>query len=226
MKPMRLLTLCLLAQLALGAAPPQRGNWNATVSQTAAGGHVVGNPNAPIKLVEYLSYTCSHCAEFEVQGSSPLRLGYIAPGKVSWEIRNYIRDPFDGTAALIANCGPASGFFLSTAAFLRTQPRWLATAQRATKVQQQRWYNGDMTARRRAIASDLGFYAIAATRGLDRMTVDRCLADDALARRIAAQTVEGEKIGVTGTPSFMLNGDLLIGTFNWATLRIHLDARL
>jgi protein-disulfide isomerase len=58
------------------------------------------------------------------------------------------------------------------------------------------------------------------------MTVDRCLADDALARRIAAQTVEGDKAGVTGTPSFMLNSDLLIGTFNWATLRTHLDARL
>jgi protein-disulfide isomerase len=226
MKPMRLLTLCLLALLTLGAAPVQRGNWNATVSQTAAGSHVVGNPNAPIKLVEYMSYTCHVCAEFEVEGSGPLRLGYVAPGKVSWEIRNYIRDPIDGTVALITSCGPPSAFFLNTAVFLRTQPRWLAIAQRATKAQQQRWYNGDMPARRRAIASDLGFYTIAATRGLDRMAVDRCLADEALARRIAAQTVEGDKAGVTGTPSFMLNGDLLIGTFSWATLRTHLDARL
>jgi protein-disulfide isomerase len=223
---MRLLALFLLALFALGAAPAPRGNWNATVSRTAAGTHVVGNPNAPIKLVEYMSYTCHVCAEFEVQGAGPLRLGYIAPGKVSWEMRNYIRDPVDGTVALIANCGPPSAFFLNSAAFLRTQPRWLGIAQQASKAQQQRWYNGDMTARRRAIANDLGFYAIAATRGLDRMAVDRCLADDALARRIAEQTVEGEKAGVTGTPSFKLNGDLLIGTFNWATLRTHLDARL
>lgn len=224
--PKRLLTLSMLAVLSLGAAPAPRANWNATVVQTPSGSHRVGNPNAPVKLVEYMSYTCSHCAEFEVEGVGPLRLGYVAPGKVSWELRHYIRDPIDGTAALIANCGPPSGFFLNTGVLLRTQPRWLAIAQRASKVQQQRWYNGEMTARRRAIANDLGFYTIAATRGLDRMTVDRCLADDAKARRIAAQTVEGEKAGVTGTPSFSLNGDLLIGTFDWATLRVHLDARL
>jgi protein-disulfide isomerase len=102
----------------------------------------------------------------------------------------------------------------------------LRAAQNATKAQQQRWYNGDMASRRRAIASDLGFYNIAASRGYDRITVDRCLADEALAKRIADQTVEGEKSGVTGTPSFKLNGDLLIGTFEWKVLRAQIDARL
>lgn len=222
----RIAAICLLGAVSLGAAPAPRGGWNATIVRTASGSHLLGNPNAQVKLVEYLSYTCSHCAEFEVEGAAPLRLGYVAPGKVSWEVRNYIRDPIDGTVALIVHCGPPSAFFLNSGVFLRTQGRWLGIAQRASQAQQQRWFNGDMPSRRRAIANDLGFYTIAATRGLQRAQVDRCLADEALAGRIAAQTVEGDKSGVTGTPSFKLNGDLLIGTFDWATLRTHLNARL
>lgn len=222
----RIATILLAGALSLGAAPAPRGNWNATIVRTPTGSHLLGNPNAPVKLIEYMSYTCSHCAQFEVEGAAPLRLGYVTPGKVSWEVRNYIRDPIDGTAALIVHCGPPSQFFMNSAVFLRTQGRWLGIAQRASQAQQQRWYNGDMAARRRAIASDLGFYAMAETRGLQRTQVDRCLADEALAQRIANQTVEGDKSGVTGTPSFKLNGDLLIGTFDWATLRTHLDARL
>jgi protein-disulfide isomerase len=222
----RIATIAMLGLLSLGAMPAPRGNWNATVVRTASGSHLLGNPNAQIKLVEYMSFTCSHCAEFEVEGAAPLRLGYVTPGKVSWEVKNYIRDPVDGTAALIANCGPPQNFFMTTAVFLRTQGRWLGIAQRATKAQQARWYNGDMPSRRRAIANDLGFYTIAASRGLDRVAVDRCLADEALAQRLANQTLEGEKAGVTGTPSFKLNGDLLIGTFSWSVLRAQLDARL
>lgn len=222
----RIATIVLAGVLSLGAAPAPKGNWNATVVRTPSGSHLLGNPNAPVKLVEYLSYTCSHCAQFEVEGTGALRLGYVAPGKVSWEVRNYIRDPIDGTVALIAHCGPPQSFFMNTSVFMRTQGRWLGIAQRASQAQQQRWYNGDMAARRRAIANDLGFYTIAETRGLQRNQVDRCLADEALAQRIANQTVEGDKSGVTGTPSFKLNGDLLIGTFDWATLRTHLDARL
>lgn len=222
----RITTIVLAGVLTLGTAPAPRGNWNATVVRTPAGSHLLGNPNAPVKLVEYLSYTCGHCAQFEVEGSGALRLGYVAPGKVSWEVRNYIRDPIDGTVALIVHCGPPQSFFMNTAVFLRTQGRWMGIAQRASQAQQQRWYSGDMAARRRAIATDLGLYTIAETRGLQRNQVDRCLADEALAQRIASQTVEGDKSGVTGTPSFKLNGDLLIGTFDWATLRTHLDARL
>src|SRR5690606_35752266 len=73
-----------------------RMNWDTEVVPTEFG-HRIGNPNAKVKLVEYLSYTCPHCAEFARQGEAPIKLGYLAPGKVSIEIRHLVRDPIDLT---------------------------------------------------------------------------------------------------------------------------------
>src|SRR3546814_5936191 len=60
----RLLALIGVVMLAGAAAPaPQAGDWTRTVTQTAAGSFVMGNPAAPVKLIEYLSYTCPHRSE-------------------------------------------------------------------------------------------------------------------------------------------------------------------
>ena len=47
---------------------PNNGDWSTVVSKTPEGGFVMGNPNAKVKLVEFGSLTCPHCAEFEEQG--------------------------------------------------------------------------------------------------------------------------------------------------------------
>jgi protein-disulfide isomerase len=50
-------------------AAPAPNKWLSTVTVTAKGAHVLGNPAAPKKVVEYLSYTCGHCADFEANES-------------------------------------------------------------------------------------------------------------------------------------------------------------
>ena len=65
------------------AAPGPR--WDQTVTMTADGFPVMGNPAAPIKLVEFISYTCSHCAEFSKESKVPLAGGLVRQGKVSVE---------------------------------------------------------------------------------------------------------------------------------------------
>lgn len=225
---MRKAVLLGLAALAgIGAASPApRANWNNTVAVTPAGTHVLGNPAAKVKLVEYVSYTCPHCAHFEREGESALRVGYVAPGKVSVEVRNYVRDPIDMAAALLTNCGDPKRFFLRHTAFLRSQDRWLATMQNAGQLQRQRWQTADFKARMRFIATDFGFYAIAASRGVNRAAADVCLADEAKARRLAEGTRAGEALGVRGTPSFLIDGNLLSGTHDWQALELQLQARL
>ncbi|QCI79904.1 hypothetical protein E6W36_11505 [Hankyongella ginsenosidimutans] len=49
---------------ASGAGATKGANWPGTVSKTKDGGFIMGNPNAPIKLVEFASFTCPHCADF------------------------------------------------------------------------------------------------------------------------------------------------------------------
>jgi len=71
-------------------APPAGTQWATIVAATPDGGFVMGNPNAPIKLVEYGSLSCSHCADFSEAASEALRTKYVASGKVSYEFRSYL----------------------------------------------------------------------------------------------------------------------------------------
>lgn len=221
MRPLLALTA---ATLTMAAGPAT--NWNALVTRTAVPSHVIGNPAAKVKLATWVSYTCPHCAQFEVQADAALKLQYIRSGKVSVEIRHFVRDPVDLTVAMLTNCGPKEKFSLNHSAFMRSQSVWLNTMSRSTPAQQQRWSTGDLPVRARAIASDLRFYQIMATRGYDRIAVDRCLADTALAKRLADGTEEGSKLGISGTPSFTIDGQLLLGTHDWGLLEPQLQARL
>lgn len=206
---------------------PVSTNWNATVTRTAQDNFVLGNPNARIKLVEYISYTCSHCAHFERESDAQLRIGFIGNGKGSIEVRSFVRDGIDMTVALLTHCGAPSRFFGNHSAFLRSQDSWLTPAGAATEAQKQRWYSGDFATRTRAIAADLRFYAIMEKRGYSRVDTDRCLANKPLADRLAAQTQAAAEQGlVNGTPGFLLDGVPLAGTYSWAALKPQLEARL
>src|SRR5688500_12259900 len=91
--------------------PPEGGDWSQVVTPTPAGGFMMGNANAGVKLIEYGSMTCPHCAEFDETGVQPLIDNYVKSGRVSYEYRNYVRDPYDLAASLIARCNGAQGFF-------------------------------------------------------------------------------------------------------------------
>ncbi len=217
----------LLTAASKPAAPAPKLNWNTVVVRTPVDSHLLGNPNAPVKLVEYISYTCPHCAHFEEESDAQLRIGFIATGKGSIEVRSFVRDPIDLTVALLTHCGPASKFFGNHSAFLRHQPTWMAPLASLNEAQKARWSNPDFSARTRAIASDLGFYSLMEARGYDRPEIDRCLGDKALAERLAQHTKDaGDKDFVTGTPSFLLNGVPLSGTYSWAVLKPQIEARL
>jgi protein-disulfide isomerase len=223
MKGLMRATLALgMAVLAIGATP----NWNTQVVKTAAG-HRVGNPDAKLKLVAYESYTCPHCGEFERQGEGALRIVYIHGGNLSLEVRHIIRDPVDLTVAMLTNCGTADKFFANHAAFMLGQGAWLGKLENATQGQIARWNSGTMSARRQAIASDLGLYAIMANRGYERPELDRCLNDNAKATALANQSkTNNDTPGVDGTPTFALNGTVLDNVHTWRTLQTALDGRL
>lgn len=202
-------------------------NWNATVTRTPQEGYLLGNPDAKVKLVAYISYTCPHCAHFEQESDAQLRIGMVGPGKGSLEVRPFLRNPIDLTVTLLAECGPPTKFFLNHSAFLRRQEEWMAPAYSLTDAQKARWSNPDFAVRMRAIASDLKLYDIMEKRGYERAEVDRCLANKPLADRLAQHTKDAvEQDFVAGTPAFVLNGLPLAGTGSWDTLKPQIEARL
>lgn len=222
---LNLLAVLGAAMLSLAATAPAQ-NWNVVVARTATPSHVFGNPAAPVKLVEYASYTCPHCAEFQIESEAPLRLNYIRSGKLSLEVRPLLRDPVDATVALLAFCGPKEKFAINHSMFLRSQSQWIRPMVTATEAQRTRWTTGTRLQRARAIATDFHFYEMMATRGYDRTSVDKCLSDEGLADRMAKASDAAFNAGVDHTPSFAINGQLLVGTSDWQLLQPQLAARM
>jgi protein-disulfide isomerase len=219
----RIAAITLVATLSIAAAP--HPDWTATVTMGEGGSLVLGNPAAKVRLTEFISYTCPHCAHFHKEADGALKLGYVLPGKVSIEIRHLVRDPVDLSAALLTNCGEPKRFFGNHNAFLQSQDRWIETMGKASDGQKARWTSGSIASRMKAIANDFGFYRMMEQRGYRRSDLDRCLGDEAMTRRLTAQTQEAVKDGVEGTPSFMIDGTLLAGTHDWQSLSAQLQAR-
>lgn len=223
----RILAFAVLAVLASAAgATTKKAGWNHVVNLGADGSHILGNPAAKVKLAEYVSYTCPHCAQFTTESEGPLRIGYVLNGKVSVEVRHLLRDPIDLTVAMLTNCGPKDNFFLNHSAFMRSQSTWMKPLASASQTQKQRWVTGTLAQRGRAIAADFQFYAIMQSRGYDRIATDRCLADQAMAQRLGNQAKQGYSLGIRTTPAFTINGKLLDNTSQWSELRPQIDASM
>lgn len=216
----------LLALFAGFATIAASENWLATVERTPVS-HIVGDPQAPVVLTEYLSYTCPHCRTFTMQGGEILKLGFVREGKLRIEYRNVAANPVDLTATMLARCGAPGKFPGNHAALMAAQPQFNALLRMAVKSQTDRWLHGDPAASRRAVASDLKLYEIFERRGYSRAELDRCLADNALAARIEAAAQEDHATkGVKYTPSFAVNGELLEDVHDWAGLQAALAGEL
>lgn len=203
-----------------------QSNWSRAILRTSAGTNVLGNPQAKVRLTQYVSYTCTDCSRFQVEADAVLQLAYIPSGRLAIEVHHVIRNPIDLTAAMLANCGAKEKFFLNHSALLFGQARWLKPLASATATQRRRWEQADLGARNRAIAADFKLYDVMATRGYDRQSVERCLTDRTMADRLAAQSKVADETGVTKTPGFAINGKLLSNTHDWAGLRPQLDESL
>jgi protein-disulfide isomerase len=196
----------------IAAIPAQNGNpWTQVASETPEGGFVIGNPDAPLKLVEYASHTCPHCADFSATGNAGIE-AYVEKGIVSYELRNQIHDPLDLTIAMLARCGPPSSFHpLANAVwqnFQQVMTTVQANGEQLNAAQQQ-----PPAQRFQAIAQASGVLDFFAARGVSHDQAMVCLADLAKAQQIADNSAkQSDELNVTGTPTFFLNGTLLEGT--------------
>ena len=200
--------------------PPANGDWSQIVSATPAGGFVMGNPAASVKLVEFGSMTCPHCREFDETGMQPLVDKYVKTGQISFEFRNYVRDPFDLAGALIARCNGPKGFFPLTRAMFKDPPNWMAKLQTVSAEQQQALTALGPDRQFLEIAKLAGFQQWAAQRGLPSAKSSACLSNEAEINRLVQMTGDAttEFPQFPGTPSFTINGELIEKAGTWALL--------
>jgi protein-disulfide isomerase len=186
------------------------GDWTAVVSETPEGGFVMGNPNAPVKLVEYASITCPHCAEFTEEASEPLKNRYVKSGQVSWEYRPYMLFPTDPGIFMLLRCQGAGPFFQLTDQLYASQPQWMAKLQQLPEAELQRLQAMPAKQRAAALAKAAGMDQFFRQRGMPQARIDACLADQqALQRLVEITNVGTTQHGVGGTPTFLINNTLV-----------------
>jgi protein-disulfide isomerase len=205
------------APAAPAAAPSAKHDWAATIAAAPAGGVLIGNPDARYKLVEFISYTCSHCAHFAAEAATPLASGFIADGSTSVEIRPYLRTTVDYAISLAVACGTPQQVYGNHAAVLAAQPEWLARLAAASPERQAQWDALGAAGAMAMVIADSGLQPLLAKRGIGAEQLSACLADGTKLQAIADSTNYASRVtGVQGTPSFTLNGLLLYDIYDWA----------
>jgi len=149
----------------------------------------LGNPNAPVWVVEYLSLTCPHCAHFNAEVFPALKAKYVDKGRVYYTIRELLTAPAQVAAAgfLMARCGDGSKYFPIVDQVFRSQARW----QPGVKIAPI-------------------FLEIAKANGLSEEQFNACITDEKASQALEARLQYAvETDHVTGTPTFFINGKLL-----------------
>jgi protein-disulfide isomerase len=170
--------------------------------------HAMGSPNAPIQMIEYAAPVCPHCAHFDAEQFPQLKQNYIDTGKVFYVFRVFPLQPADVAAEAIARCMPKDNYFSFIELLFRNQQKW-----------DPEYGIQDIHG---------GLVEVSRIAGMSAERVDQCIADQAVAKNIEQVGEDAEKkFGVSGTPSFVVNGVLVhTGAFPWDDLKAMLDSKL
>ncbi|MBC2653338.1 thioredoxin domain-containing protein [Novosphingobium flavum] len=204
-------------------AAPAGKTWADTVAATPEGGYRMGNPDAAIKIVEYGSLTCPHCAEFSEKGSATIRDQWVSSGRVSYEFRHFVRDGLDLTMGLLTRCGGPETYLPLTEQVFANQ-RTLFDSLKGRDAQLNAAMSAPPGQRFGAISDAAGLGEFFAARGIAVDQAKACLAKTDVAEQMAKQTTEqGEKLAIEGTPTFLINGEK-IGTVTWEEFKTRIEA--
>jgi protein-disulfide isomerase len=194
-----------LAAAATAAMTPALAQEAAPATE-APGDFSLGSPDAPVKIVEYASYTCPHCATFHANVFKNLKAEYIDTGKVHFTLREVYFDRYGLWAAMVARCGGDMRYFGIHDMLFDQQQDWAASQDPMEVV------------------GKLKTIGLAA--GLDQAGLDACLNDQAKAEALIKQFEANMAAdGVTGTPTIFVNG-AKHSNMGWADFKAIIDAEL
>lgn len=219
--------LIVLAALAVAAPAIAAPKWVDTIAATPEGGIRIGNPAAKVKLIEFASFTCSHCKAFNAAGVPALKAKYIASGKVSLETRSFVRNGPDFAASLLVGClQPRPALAMADALFAE-QEKWTEPFTTIAPADSQAIAMLAPEKQPARLAELGGLDGWAAKRGLPLATGRACLADKAAQDRLLAiRSVAIDRYKLEGTPLFVMNGVTVAGSYDWASLEPKLQEAL
>jgi protein-disulfide isomerase len=163
--------------------------------------HALGDPAAPVTIVEYVSLTCHHCEAFHNDVWPALKEKFVDTGKVRFILREFPFDTPGAAGAMLARCAKENWHTVVDLLF-RNADSWAHSNRPLNAL------------------ADLVRQA-----GMDRQAFEQCLSDQALLQAIeAAQKHAHEKFGVRATPTFFVNGRRHVGALGLAQLEQMIEA--
>lgn len=209
------------------AASAQPADWTKVYAATPEGGFRIGNPDAPVKLIEYASLTCPHCRDFHKAAHDKLVNTYVAGGRVSYEYRNFVLNGPDLAMSVLARCEGKDAFFPLLDSVYGTQDQWIQPFINGTPADQEKIRAMPADRQLLGIADQGGLDRFYKLRGMPRAKYEACLTNKANVDQLQKMRDEGiKKFNVSGTPSFVMNGEPLSGMRGWPDVEAAIESRL
>ncbi|MFP4004705.1 MAG: thioredoxin domain-containing protein [Alphaproteobacteria bacterium] len=149
---------------------------------------VMGSPDAPVKMVEYASLTCGHCAAFKLAVFPDIKKKYIDTGLVQYTLREFPTPPVSLSIAgfMLARCTGEDRYYQALEALFRTQPAWVKRDPQEARTELER---------------------ISRQFGINETQFETCINDEQELERIRTVVEAGSEVyGINSTPSFVING--------------------
>lgn len=201
------LSAALAGSAALAASAPQpdgTADMAKLLQPTALPDLVLGDPSAPVTIVEYGSLTCPHCAVFSKETLPKLKASYIDTGKVRFIAREFSRNTLDVAGFLLARCLGDDKALAAEQLLYATQDKW---------IEGERQFDGMIAALRAA--------------GMTQEKAQDCLKNQELADGLVAIPKRAnELMKISGTPTFIINGAVYGGELTFEQLQAILDPLL
>jgi protein-disulfide isomerase len=145
---------------------------------------ILGNPDAPITIIEYGSLTCQHCAAFDTEVLPKLKEKWIDTGKAKLTFRPFARDEVDLHASSVALCVAPDRFYAFIDAMFASQQQWTTASDQKAALAR-----------------------IALLGGVSKIKFDACYDDKVIGDKLLASRLVGtQQLGISSTPTLFING--------------------
>ena len=182
-------------------------NLNSAEDTVAKNVNILGDPKAPNILIEYASLSCVHCANFHSKNLPDIKEKLISTGKLQYIYKDFPLDLPAMLASMVTRCFEGEQFHSILNSLFINQKKWIAASNNKDELFK-------------------SFHKILKQHGITEEKINLCTAENDLNKKkwdsILASRLEGQKLGINSTPSFILNGKKLEGPVDLKELLKHI----
>ena len=164
----------------------------------------LGRSDAPVTVVEYFSFSCSHCARFHRETFPDIKRNYVDTGKVRFVLRDFPLNMAALAAATLARCIGPERYFEAVDSLWAWWGEWINETDTGPAL-----------------------VSVLSSEGFDESLLQGCLNDKTFEDHVLASYVVGSRDhGVDRTPTFLINGKKYIGLSSYGRFAAILDSLL